>query len=73
MQNGTGARRQLDWLSDQGDVGGLMREIVAASDPDADPESAVGEPLPRIIRYDFSSELPCFCGVKYGFRINGHG
>jgi carboxylate-amine ligase len=35
IENGTGARRQLDWLSDQGDVGGLMREIVAASDPDA--------------------------------------
>ena len=34
-RNGTGARRQLDWLSDRGDVAGLMREIVAASDPDA--------------------------------------
>jgi carboxylate-amine ligase len=34
VENGTGARRQLNWLSDQGDVGGLMREIVAASDPD---------------------------------------
>jgi carboxylate-amine ligase len=32
--NGTGARRQLDWLSDRGDIGGLMREIVAATDPD---------------------------------------
>ena len=35
IENGTGARRQLDWLSDHGDVPGLMREIVAASDPDA--------------------------------------
>ena len=35
MENGTGARRQLNWLSDQGDVGGLMREIIAATDPDA--------------------------------------
>jgi carboxylate-amine ligase len=34
-ENGTGARRQLDWLSDHGEVGGLMREIVDASDPDA--------------------------------------
>jgi len=33
-ENGTGARRQLNWLSDHGDVGGLMREIVAASAPD---------------------------------------
>jgi glutamate---cysteine ligase / carboxylate-amine ligase len=35
VENGTGARRQLDWLSDHGEIGGLMREIVAASDPDA--------------------------------------
>jgi carboxylate-amine ligase len=35
VENGTGARRQLNWLSDHGDIGGLMREIVAASDPDA--------------------------------------
>jgi glutamate---cysteine ligase / carboxylate-amine ligase len=35
VENGTGARRQLDWLSDHGDISGLMREIVAASDPDA--------------------------------------
>jgi carboxylate-amine ligase len=34
VENGTGARRQLDWLSDHGDIGGLMREIVAATDPD---------------------------------------
>ncbi|MGA8805598.1 MAG: YbdK family carboxylate-amine ligase [Solirubrobacterales bacterium] len=34
VENGTGARRQLDWLSDQGDIDGLMREIVAATDPD---------------------------------------
>ncbi len=34
VENGTGARRQLDWLSDHGEIGGLMREIVAASDPD---------------------------------------
>ncbi len=35
MENGTGARRQLNWLSDHGEIGGLMREIIAASDPDA--------------------------------------
>jgi carboxylate-amine ligase len=35
VENGTGARRQLNWLSDHGDIGGLMREIVAATDPDA--------------------------------------
>jgi glutamate---cysteine ligase / carboxylate-amine ligase len=35
VEHGTGARRQLNWLQDHGEVGGLMREIVAASDPDA--------------------------------------
>jgi glutamate---cysteine ligase / carboxylate-amine ligase len=35
VENGTGARRQLDWLSDHGEIGGLMTEVVAASDPDA--------------------------------------
>jgi len=35
VEHGTGARRQLNWLADHGDVGGLMREIVAAADPDA--------------------------------------
>jgi carboxylate-amine ligase len=35
MENGTGARRQLDWLSDHGDIGGVMTELVAATDPDA--------------------------------------
>jgi glutamate---cysteine ligase / carboxylate-amine ligase len=35
VENGTGARRQLDWLSGHGDVNGLLREIVAATDPDA--------------------------------------
>jgi carboxylate-amine ligase len=34
VDNGTGARRQLNWLSDRGEIGGLMQEIVAASDPD---------------------------------------
>jgi glutamate---cysteine ligase / carboxylate-amine ligase len=34
IDNGTGARRQLNWLSDYGDIAGLMQEIVAASDPD---------------------------------------
>ncbi len=34
LENGTGARRQLDWLSDHGDIAGLMSEIVAATDPD---------------------------------------
>ncbi len=33
-ENGTGARRQLNWLSDHGGIGGLMAEIVAATDPD---------------------------------------
>src|SRR5262249_25703774 len=35
VEQGTGARRQLSWLEDHGDIGGLMREIVAASRPDA--------------------------------------
>lgn len=30
---GTGARRQLDWFDEYGDVTGLMREIVAATAP----------------------------------------
>lgn len=30
---GTGARRQLDWFDEYGDVTGLMREIVAATPP----------------------------------------
>jgi carboxylate-amine ligase len=34
VDSGTGARRQLDWLSDHGEIGGLMQEIVAATDPD---------------------------------------
>jgi glutamate---cysteine ligase / carboxylate-amine ligase len=34
VEHGTGARRQLDWLADHGDIDGLMKEIVAASDPD---------------------------------------
>jgi glutamate---cysteine ligase / carboxylate-amine ligase len=35
VENGTGARRQLNWLDEHGDIDGLMREIVAATDPDA--------------------------------------
>ena len=35
VEDGTGARRQLNWLQDHGEVGGLMSEIVAATDPDA--------------------------------------
>jgi carboxylate-amine ligase len=35
VENGTGARRQLDWLESHGGIDGLMREIVAATDPDA--------------------------------------
>jgi carboxylate-amine ligase len=35
VESGTGARRQLNWLADHGEVDGLMREIVAASDPSA--------------------------------------
>jgi glutamate---cysteine ligase / carboxylate-amine ligase len=34
VEHGTGARRQLSWLADHGEIGGLMREIVAATDPD---------------------------------------
>ena len=34
VEHGTGARRQLNWLSDHGDIDGLMKEIVAAADPD---------------------------------------
>jgi glutamate---cysteine ligase / carboxylate-amine ligase len=34
VENGTGARRQLDWLSDHGEIAGMMDEIVAATDPD---------------------------------------
>lgn len=33
VENGTGARRQLDWLESHGDVRGLMREIILASAP----------------------------------------
>jgi glutamate---cysteine ligase / carboxylate-amine ligase len=33
VEIGTGARRQLNWLRDHGAIDGLMREIVAASDP----------------------------------------
>jgi glutamate---cysteine ligase / carboxylate-amine ligase len=32
---GTGARRQLDWFAEHGDIRGLMREIVDASAPSA--------------------------------------
>ena len=35
VESGTGARRQLNWLKDHGDIDGLMTEIVAASDPAA--------------------------------------
>jgi glutamate---cysteine ligase / carboxylate-amine ligase len=35
IDSGTGARRQLDWLEGHGDIGGLMREIVAATDPNS--------------------------------------
>jgi carboxylate-amine ligase len=35
VDNGTGARRQLNWLADHGEIAGLMEEIVAASDPDS--------------------------------------
>jgi glutamate---cysteine ligase / carboxylate-amine ligase len=35
VEYGTGARRQLDWLQDHGEIGGLMREVVAATDPDS--------------------------------------
>jgi carboxylate-amine ligase len=33
IENGTGARRQLDWFDEHGDIKGLMREIVAATAP----------------------------------------
>ena len=32
-ENGTGARKQIDWLEDHGSIEGLMREIVDASAP----------------------------------------
>ena len=35
VAEGTGARRQLNWLQDHGEVGGVMTEIVAATDPDS--------------------------------------
>jgi glutamate---cysteine ligase / carboxylate-amine ligase len=35
VAEGTGARRQLNWLQDHGEIGGLMTEIVAATDPDS--------------------------------------
>jgi len=35
VESGTGARRQLNWLAEQGDVDGLIKEIVAATDPDS--------------------------------------
>ena len=35
VEEGTGARRQLNWLQDYGEIGGLMTEIVAATDPDS--------------------------------------
>jgi carboxylate-amine ligase len=35
IEKGTGARRQLNWLEGHGDIGGLMREIVAATDPES--------------------------------------
>ena len=34
VEHGTGARRQLDWLRDEGDISGLMRAIVDATAPD---------------------------------------
>jgi carboxylate-amine ligase len=37
VESGTGARRQLNWLQEHGEVGGLMKEIVAATDPDSWP------------------------------------
>ena len=33
VESGTGARRQLNWLSEHGDIKGLMQEIVSATDP----------------------------------------
>jgi glutamate---cysteine ligase / carboxylate-amine ligase len=33
VERGTGARRQLNWLDEHGDIDGLMTEIVAATDP----------------------------------------
>jgi carboxylate-amine ligase len=35
VENGTGARRQLNWLAERGEIAGLMNEIVMATDPDA--------------------------------------
>jgi carboxylate-amine ligase len=33
VENGTGARRQLNWLEGHREIGGMMREIVTATDP----------------------------------------
>jgi glutamate---cysteine ligase / carboxylate-amine ligase len=33
LDHGTGARRQLNWLASRGDVNGLMREVVDATEP----------------------------------------
>jgi carboxylate-amine ligase len=35
VENGTGARRQLEWLRGDGEIAQLMHEVVAATDPDA--------------------------------------
>ena len=35
VEEGTGARRQLNWLREHGEIGGLMTEVVAATDPDS--------------------------------------
>jgi len=32
-ENGTGARKQIDWLADHGSIDGLMREVIDASEP----------------------------------------
>jgi carboxylate-amine ligase len=34
LENGTGARRQLNWLDEHGDIPALMAEIIAATDPE---------------------------------------
>jgi len=34
VEQGTGARRQLNWLDEHGAIDGLMKEIVAATDPE---------------------------------------
>ena len=73
-KDGTGARRQLDWLSDHGGIGGLMQRDRGGHRSGRLKLGPRSQPLRRatyVLRYDFRSELPVFCGVKFDFRTNG--